>query len=180
MRLAGLASHFVAKLPRTDRTVTTDVNKWPGESRCACDGSAVLIPRRKHSGPWGRRVCDPVGVVSCWACRWVTTRAWRKRRIEPRWPRCDRSFDRGGRTVLIQAGVALRCGQLAHGIVEGQAQDLGVEVDGVAGEVTVGPAPPGVRESFFRPSRARGPRKAAWFQPLGPAPTPYASDDLPH
>ncbi len=32
-------------------------------------------------------------------------------------------------------------GEFAHGVVEGQAQDLGAEVDGVAGEVTLGPTP---------------------------------------
>ena len=30
---------------------------------------------------------------------------------------------------------------LAHGVVEGQAEDLDVEVNGVAGEIAFGPAP---------------------------------------
>ena len=33
---------------------------------------------------------------------------------------------------------------LAHGVVEGQAEDLGTEVDGVAGQIALGPAPIGV------------------------------------
>ena len=38
----------------------------------------------------------------------------------------------------------LGAGDLAHGIVEGQAEDLDVEVNGVASEVAFGPAPVGV------------------------------------
>ncbi len=41
------------------------------------------------------------------------------------------------------AGV-LRAADEAHGVVEGETEDLGVEVDGVAGEVALGPAPEGV------------------------------------
>ena len=33
---------------------------------------------------------------------------------------------------------------LARGVVEGQAEDLGTEVAGVAGQITFGPAPIGV------------------------------------
>ena len=33
---------------------------------------------------------------------------------------------------------------LAHGVVEGQAEDLGTEVDGVAGQIALGPTPTGV------------------------------------
>ena len=33
---------------------------------------------------------------------------------------------------------------LAHGVVEGQAEDLGAEVEGVAGQIALGPAPIGV------------------------------------
>ena len=33
---------------------------------------------------------------------------------------------------------------LAHSVVEGQAKDLGTEVDGVAGQIALGPAPIGV------------------------------------
>jgi hypothetical protein len=40
--------------------------------------------------------------------------------------------------------VVLCAGDLAHGIVEGQAEDLDVEVDSVAGQITFGPAPIGV------------------------------------
>ena len=32
-------------------------------------------------------------------------------------------------------------GDLAHGVVEGQAEDLDKEVDGVAGQIALGPAP---------------------------------------
>ena len=35
----------------------------------------------------------------------------------------------------------LRAGELAHGVVEGQAEHLDVEVNGIAGEVAFGPAP---------------------------------------
>ena len=35
----------------------------------------------------------------------------------------------------------LLTGNLAHGVVEGQAEDLDVEVDGIASEVAFGPAP---------------------------------------
>ena len=38
-------------------------------------------------------------------------------------------------------GDGLFGGNLAHGIVEGQAEDLDVEVDGIASEVAFGPAP---------------------------------------
>ncbi|HEV2327544.1 MAG TPA: hypothetical protein VGY56_02010 [Verrucomicrobiae bacterium] len=37
-----------------------------------------------------------------------------------------------------------RARDVAHGIVEGQAEDLDVEVDGVAGQVVFWPAPVGV------------------------------------
>ena len=33
---------------------------------------------------------------------------------------------------------------LAHGVVEGQAEDLGTEVDGIAGQIALWPAPIGV------------------------------------
>ncbi len=44
---------------------------------------------------------------------------------------------RGARVFLD----ALRAGDLAHGVVEGEAEDLDVEVNGVAGQVALGPAP---------------------------------------
>lgn len=37
--------------------------------------------------------------------------------------------------------VVLSAGDLAHGVVEGQAEDLDVKVNGVAGEVALRPAP---------------------------------------
>ena len=37
--------------------------------------------------------------------------------------------------------VVLCAGDPAHGVVEGQAEDLDVEVDGVAGQIALGPAP---------------------------------------
>ncbi len=37
--------------------------------------------------------------------------------------------------------VVLCAGDLAHGVVEGEAEHLDVEVDGVAGEITFRPAP---------------------------------------
>jgi len=40
--------------------------------------------------------------------------------------------------------VVLRSGDLAHGVVEGQAEDLDVEVNGVARQISFGPAPVGV------------------------------------
>ena len=46
----------------------------------------------------------------------------------------------------------LRADDRAHGVVEGQAEHLHVEVDGVAGQATFGPAPVGVfdEQSFVR------------------------------
>lgn len=38
----------------------------------------------------------------------------------------------------------LCAGDLAHGVVEGQSQDLDMEVNGVAGQVALWPAPVGV------------------------------------
>ena len=40
----------------------------------------------------------------------------------------------------------LGSGDLAHGIVEGKAQDLDKEVDGVAGQIALWPAPVAVFE----------------------------------
>ena len=37
--------------------------------------------------------------------------------------------------------VALCTGDQAHGIVEGQAEDLDAEVNGIAGQISFGPAP---------------------------------------
>lgn len=37
--------------------------------------------------------------------------------------------------------VVLCSGDVAHGVVEGQAKDLDVEVNGVAGQIAFGPAP---------------------------------------
>ncbi len=39
---------------------------------------------------------------------------------------------------------------MAHGVVEGQAEDLDVKVNGVAGEVAFGPAPVGVFDDETR------------------------------
>ena len=41
----------------------------------------------------------------------------------------------------MTSAVVLDAGDLAHGIVEGQAEDLDVEVNGVASKVAFGPAP---------------------------------------
>jgi hypothetical protein len=44
----------------------------------------------------------------------------------------------------VSVFAALRCdgaGDLAHGIVEGMAEDLDVEVNGIAGEIPFWPAP---------------------------------------
>ena len=46
--------------------------------------------------------------------------------------------------VLGSFSVGLGPGNFAHGVVEGQAEHLDKEVDGVAGEVALGPAPIGV------------------------------------
>jgi hypothetical protein len=35
----------------------------------------------------------------------------------------------------------LRAGDRTHGVVEAQAEDLDMEVNGVAGQITLGPAP---------------------------------------
>ena len=37
--------------------------------------------------------------------------------------------------------VGLYAGDVAHGVVEGQAEDLDVEVNGIAGQMALGPAP---------------------------------------
>ena len=37
--------------------------------------------------------------------------------------------------------VVLCASELAHGVVEGQAEDLDVEVNGIAGQIAFGPAP---------------------------------------
>lgn len=50
-------------------------------------------------------------------------------------------WDAGRRLAL-----GSHAGDLAHGVVEGKAEDLEVEVDGVAGEVAFGPAPVAVFE----------------------------------
>lgn len=47
----------------------------------------------------------------------------------------------------------LRLGDVAHGLVEGQAKDLDVEVNGVAGEVALGPAPVAVFDDETGKSR---------------------------
>jgi hypothetical protein len=46
--------------------------------------------------------------------------------------------------VVVYVSAALwrdGAGDLAHGVVEGQAEDLDVEVDGIAGEIAFRPAP---------------------------------------
>lgn len=66
--------------------------------------------------------------------------AWAVVRVLPRSGRiCDRS-GRLGLGAVRRRGV-LRCGEFAHGGVEGEAEDLDEEVDGVAGLVSFGPAP---------------------------------------
>ena len=47
-------------------------------------------------------------------------------------------------TTPVVGFADLRSRDLAHGVVEGQAEDLGTEVDGVAGQIALGPAPIGV------------------------------------
>ena len=41
-----------------------------------------------------------------------------------------------------RAVVVSSAGDLAHGVVKGQAEDLDEEGDGIAGQVALGPAPP--------------------------------------
>ncbi len=62
-------------------------------------------------------------------------------RREVRPPHCGRSFDRRGRKVSDCTGVVLRSQEFAHGVVEAQTQDVRAEVDGISGEVALGPAP---------------------------------------
>ena len=51
-------------------------------------------------------------------------------------------------------GVALSgAGDLTHGVVEGQAQDLDAKVNGVAGQAALGPPPIGVFEDQARIGR---------------------------
>ena len=66
--------------------------------------------------------------------------------FEPNWRR--REWQRGGLATLPSQGwdaigrvEGLLAGALAHGAVEGEAQELDKEVDGVAGEVALEPAP---------------------------------------
>ena len=54
-------------------------------------------------------------------------------------------YDAAGRLFFF-----LLAGDLTHGVVEGQAKDLDVEVNGVAGEVAFGPAPVTVFEDETR------------------------------
>ena len=44
----------------------------------------------------------------------------------------------------------MRAGEFAHGVVEGQAQGFHAEVDGVAGQVALGPAPVALFEDQAR------------------------------
>jgi len=59
---------------------------------------------------------------------------------------------------MIPAGVSkvflggLGSSNLAHGVVEGQAEHLDIEVDCVAGPVSLGPAPIGVFDDETRKS----------------------------
>ena len=48
--------------------------------------------------------------------------------------------------MAAMPAVVLCSRDLAHGVVEGEAENLDVKVDGVAGEVAFGPAPVGVFE----------------------------------
>jgi hypothetical protein len=54
--------------------------------------------------------------------------------------------------------VVLCAGDLAHGVVEGQAEDLDMEVNGVASEVAFGPAPVAL---FDKPQSFRFRRREA-------------------
>lgn len=47
-------------------------------------------------------------------------------------------------------------GEDEHGVVKGKPEDLGVEVDGVAGEVAGGPAPVGSADCCSSPSEEAG------------------------
>ena len=47
-------------------------------------------------------------------------------------------------TTPVVGYADLRSRDLAHGVVEGQAEDLGIEVDGIAGQIALGPTPIGV------------------------------------
>jgi hypothetical protein len=64
----------------------------------------------------------------------------------PNWHRTATTPAMG--TVVGFAGLGSR--DLAHGVVEGQAEDLEVEVDGVAGQIALGPAPIGVFDDQTR------------------------------
>lgn len=48
---------------------------------------------------------------------------------------------REGRTAVVRGGRSSGSDDLAHGVMEVQAQDLDLEVDGIALEVALGPAP---------------------------------------
>ena len=85
-----------------------------------------------------RKVLSPAGIVVRSARREAGTPGMTTDPATLRW---SARFDQSGRKVSGRAAVGLRFDPLTHGLVEGQAQHLGAEVDGVAGEVAVGPAP---------------------------------------
>ena len=54
---------------------------------------------------------------------------------------CPPGFNHTGIITLRSERSFLGAGDLAHGVVEGEAEHLDMEVDGIAGEVAFGPAP---------------------------------------
>ena len=61
---------------------------------------------------------------------------------------------RGQRAVAV----GLLAGDLAHGVVEGETEDLDGEVDGVAGQVALGPA----SEAVFEDEAGTGSKALPW------------------
>ena len=61
--------------------------------------------------------------------------------VRGRFSRVRGFFPNWRRSATTPAVVFMLAGDLAHGVVEGQAEDLDEEVNGVAGQVALGPAP---------------------------------------
>ena len=55
--------------------------------------------------------------------------------------RCSGGWPHWHHNLVLPAAGLFCAGDLAHGVVEGQAEDLDVEVNGVAGQISFGPAP---------------------------------------
>lgn len=111
-----LPSYFAPKLPRSYRSVMTGaVGPWfyPG-------GGWVFPHWHRNVGPAGR--CS---TLPSYRGGQVSFPHWRRKVTTP----------------VVGPGDDSGAGDLAHGLVEGQAEHAHEQVNGVAGEITLGPAP---------------------------------------